>query len=384
MKKLFKKISALAIGTGLILGLTVTAFAQSDLFSDPLDTIKDHLSEDNIDVIDFSNTNASPFGNLPIEIIEILKDNGYENLTQLKEELLTETDGDGNETELPPQEQIQLLEGLGLTNAQANFVYNEVKFRGESQVNTIALTVIKVMRNLIGAIAIIFMVVSGIRMIMARGDETAITEQKKYITYSIIGLVIILLAERIITTIYGTPGTATMISDPGSTVGFSAEVYGLVGYIKSIVGIIAVLMIIVSGVRLIAAYGEEEKIKQQYKSITWIAVGVIIIIVNQVIVENLFILPNASTMADPNAEQQITTGNIAAIVGTITNVMRFALGFLGIIAMVMLIYGGMLLIISYTNEELAQKAKKIITNSLIGIVIILIAYAIVTTVIGFS
>ncbi len=80
----------------------------------------------------------------------------------------------------------------------------------------------------------------------------------------------------------------------------------------------------------------------------------------------------------------ITQGNVANIIAVFANITKFALGFLGLIAFAALIYGGALFIANYSNEEAVGKAQKIIKNALIGIVVILSAYAVIATLIGFS
>ncbi|MBI5413066.1 PKD domain-containing protein [Candidatus Peregrinibacteria bacterium] len=63
----------------------------------------------------------------------------------------------------------------------------------------------------------------------------------------------------------------------------------------------------------------------------------------------------------------------------IVNVVNFALGFLGLISLVIIIYGGFMYVTAAGNEEQAGKGKKAITYALIGIIIILASYAIVRT-----
>jgi hypothetical protein len=72
-------------------------------------------------------------------------------------------------------------------------------------------------------------------------------------------------------------------------------------------------------------------------------------------------------------------GNIKPLVVKIVN---YALTFLGIVAVMMIIYAGIRYVTSAGKQESIDTAKKIILYSLIGIVIILLSYAIVNTVIG--
>ena len=65
----------------------------------------------------------------------------------------------------------------------------------------------------------------------------------------------------------------------------------------------------------------------------------------------------------------------------IANIIRIALGLLGIVVLVLMIYAGFLWMTAGGNEEQIEKAKKILKNAVIGLAIILMAYAIVAFVI---
>lgn len=70
------------------------------------------------------------------------------------------------------------------------------------------------------------------------------------------------------------------------------------------------------------------------------------------------------------------------IKGVVMLIVNFFLGFLGLLALVMVIYGGFLYVSSAGNEENVGKAKKILMYAAIGIIVILIAYPVVNTLLG--
>ena len=63
--------------------------------------------------------------------------------------------------------------------------------------------------------------------------------------------------------------------------------------------------------------------------------------------------------------------------GTVVLVINGILGLLGIIFLVLVLYAGFLWMTAAGNEDQVTKAKSILTTSIIGIVIIVAAYAIV-------
>ncbi len=438
MTSILRKFGFLTILFTLFFGLLAPAHAQDALFDDPLEAIKGRLTEENIEVIDYSR--GSTWGGLPDTLVSILKDNGYGSLKDLGDITSNEVQGlldesgifenNAKKDELIkkaadsivyatriqlwgnlPLEVIKILEfneytslehimsvakydqeigninvliealegifyydsenGLDivLTNDDVNLIINEIRFRGESQLNAVILAVTRVLRNLLGGIAIIWIVIAGIRMIMASGNEEKIKEQKSSIIYAVIGLVIILILERLIVLIYGVQGMERgLVARPE---GLSEEILGVVSFIKALIGSIAILMIMISGIKTIAAVGEEEKIAEQRKSILWIIVGIVIIVINQVIVENLYI--------QPVGQEEIKLKNVENIIALIGKILQFALGFVGLIAFAALIYGAASMITNYGNDESVEKGKKIIKNAIVGIIVIISAFAIVST-----
>ena len=86
----------------------------------------------------------------------------------------------------------------------------------------------------------------------------------------------------------------------------------------------------------------------------------------------------------------LTSGGNIDIVGTgqgdarafVTNILRWALTFLGLVCVIMIIYGGFLYITAAGEEDKAKKGRTIILYCVIGIAIIAASYAIVNTVLG--
>lgn len=63
---------------------------------------------------------------------------------------------------------------------------------------------------------------------------------------------------------------------------------------------------------------------------------------------------------------------------SITTIINYFLGLLGLIAVAFLIYAGVLMVTAGGNDEQVTKARKIITYAVVGIIIILLSYTIVS------
>jgi len=64
------------------------------------------------------------------------------------------------------------------------------------------------------------------------------------------------------------------------------------------------------------------------------------------------------------------------IMQIIAEIIKYVLSFLGIIFLILILYGGFLWMTAGGNEEQVAKAKTIVINSIIGVIIILSSYAI--------
>lgn len=86
--------------------------------------------------------------------------------------------------------------------------------------------------------------------------------------------------------------------------------------------------------------------------------------------------------ADAPERILVQTGGEGSLRVMIRNFLNFFLGFLGLLAVIMVIYGGVLYVTAAGEQEKVDKGKKIIMYAVVGIVIILLSFAIVNTLLG--
>jgi len=334
--------------------------------------------------------NYNKWGDLPLRIIGILEsETSYKSLQDMIYiHILDSNDPDIRESGAAGLQDV--LESVigedGSGNIYRLLNDTEVKFiidstiilssPGEAQLNQVGRAVANTIKNIAGALAIIWIIIAGARMIFARGDENTITEQKRAILWGVIGLLAILLTDRMIDVLYGPAGNirTELVLDQG----FSDEIYGIVTFLKAIIGMIAIFFIVLSGIKTVFASGEEDKITQQRKSVLWVVIGLILIAIDQILVENFFIIPTQLQ------SDRIETSNVVSIINITGSVLKFTLGFVGLITFGILIYGAATMVMNYGNDEMVQKSKKIIKNAIIGILVILSAYVIVASLVVFQ
>ncbi len=88
-----------------------------------------------------------------------------------------------------------------------------------------------------------------------------------------------------------------------------------------------------------------------------------------------------SATDNPNRISAATGGQTSARLLVLT-IVNYFLGFLGLVAVLMIIYGGFLVLTAGQDDGKAKKGKQILTLAITGIIIILLSFALVTTILG--
>lgn len=96
-------------------------------------------------------------------------------------------------------------------------------------------------------------------------------------------------------------------------------------------------------------------------------------------------MPFVASAVTVNEELGTTLGlGTADLEATVIKIIQWVLGFLGLIAVVIILYGGFVWMTAAGNEDKVSTAKKIIGAAVVGLIVILLAWAIVTFVINQS
>lgn len=230
----------------------------------------------------------------------------------------------------------------------------------------------------IGAVAVMLIIYTGFRLVTAGGEDDVITKQKNYLLWSIIGLVLISMATQIDKVFFfGEDGDyeGSFLTDTerqlASSGVFNESVFIIISFIKIAIAVVAIFFIVRSGANMVVNGFNEDTLTKEKKNIA-IGLGSLLgINLVSTVVNKVLLSININT-ADP--ELQLQPG-IKEIIG-ITNI---AVTFVGPIAILSLIAGSAYYMFSLGDDEKTSKAKKIIINSIIGILIIYGAFGFVTT-----
>lgn len=94
-----------------------------------------------------------------------------------------------------------VCEGLALTGTQG--CDPGATQQAQSDVERIIETVINILSMVVGVIAVIFIIIGGLKYITSSGDANNVNSAKNTIMYALIGLVIVALAQIIVRFVLG-------------------------------------------------------------------------------------------------------------------------------------------------------------------------------------
>lgn len=141
--------------------------------------------------------------------------------------------------------------------------------------------IITFIKYFIGSICVLMTVRSGLRLITMSSKEETISTDKKSLAYSVIGLALIILADNVISNVFYKLDLTRYPSTGGAAPAVDAargvqEIVGFTNFVVSIVGPIAVLMLLAGGIMYITAAGKEDQMSKAKKLIVAAIVGIII------------------------------------------------------------------------------------------------------------
>ena len=238
----------------------------------------------------------------------------------------------------------------------------------------------------IGAVFVI--TIAGFRMVTTE-EEESFSKSKRIISAALTGVVLSYLIVPFVNAFYGGLGTGFAGGIFGGIYGIGAvpqgniilgasvlypEALGLINWALVIIGTLAVFMIIISGLKAMTKAGSEEGVEEIRRTVLYVAAGLLLIIFREAI---NFTFGLSSTQPNvPGAP------NISPAASAVVTVVNFILGFAALVAVVMIVYAGLLMVMNLGNEEQFTKAKGLIVRVGIGLMVIAVSFTLVNFVIA--
>ncbi len=254
------------------------------------------------------------------------------------------------------------------TNGHALASYED----GATNITSAILYAIDFLKYIMGTIAIVTIIISGIRLVTGnRQIDEVSKKQKEHLKYAIIGLVVIMVADVFVKQVFfGEQGEIFRSQSDlkAAAQRGSEQIRGIYSAIEYFMAALAIFMIVVAGFRLVTSAGNEEVQTKSKKIITYAIVGLIILGLAEFVVKDIVFPSQGSTLPDVEKGKQL-----------IVKLTNFIAGFVSTVSVIMYMYGGYLYVVDLGKEEQMAKAKKVFIGATIGLLLSLAAIAIVTT-----
>lgn len=253
--------------------------------------------------------------------------------------------------------------------------------------------VITAIRYLIAAVAVVTITVNGIQMVLADKSASKHAEEWMKIMWTMIGLAVILVSTSLVKTFLarkvdiatGKVDGAAPKLDAFLSLGTSdlvaSEIFEIIKFLSYAGTVIAVLMIVIAGVRMVASGGGDDA-ESAKKTIGTISLGLIIMTLANVVVGTIYSRafasnPVAGGSAATLAENLSSTSRLTSGLAEMAGFLNWVLGFVGALAVVTMIYSGYQLVLGGGGND--GNAKKTLVAGGIGLALTLSAYGIVAT-----
>lgn len=149
--------------------------------------------------------------------------------------------------------------------------------------------------TILGVLTILMVALSGLRMLLSQGEPDQVKKGKQGLKYALGGFIMAILAYAIVAALENVICPATtggnfnrspLLNRCVNDEGFNQFVTGqLIPNLFGLLGLLAILMIIISGFRYVMSAGNDEQAKKGKEGLQWSVIGLVLILLSYVIVQ---------------------------------------------------------------------------------------------------
>ena len=233
------------------------------------------------------------------------------------------------------------------------------------------------LKNFFFAIATIFYLIIVIRLILSSNTDEELNNFKKWIIWITIWIIIMQLAYSLTLILYDKSIGEQLAFNLIDTV-----IYPILSLLETLASIFFLAMAVYTFYRLITANGAEDKIKSAKMTILYSIIWFMVIRFSRLIVESVYGRLNCdSTLGGfitVESGRCLTEADLNGWVGIIVNIINWANSFIWIVVVIMIMYAGFQVLISWGDEERLKKGKQTFIYIAIGLVLLVMNYLILT------
>ena len=194
---------------------------------------------------------------------------------------------------------------------------------GEDMAANVIRRAIVFVKYMVGGGALLMGIIYGINFVLARGKEEVISKYKVNFLWLFVGFVIIMMSETVAKIFNPEKATSEALID------FKAaddQLRNVTNYIKWLFGSVIILLMTISGIKLILAQGQQEKITKEKNNLLYSSIGMLVLLLATNIVKAIYVI-NEET-------REVAAGEVKSGIAEIGGVIKLLLAFLGPVAII--------------------------------------------------
>lgn len=155
-------------------------------------------------------------------------------------------------------------------------------------VDEVLTSILGTLRGIIVVLSLVFIVIGAVMYILSAGNDSMMKTAKGAITASMIGLAIGIAAPSFLKEIGSILGWGDVNSSAAaSALTLSQIARNVLNFLLSIVGILAIIMLLIGGIMYLTAAGDEDRIDTGKKIVKWSIIGILTALASMVIVSQI-------------------------------------------------------------------------------------------------
>ncbi len=226
--------------------------------------------------------------------------------------------------------------------------------------------------------AVIYIVSVGIGMVGNMENADQLQKHTLHLVNAVIGFVVMSMGAQAVNifnpALQDNSDTNVAFFNLDSWQGFVALLIDLLRYS---VWVVAVVLIIIIGVKMVTS--QEKDTKKERQQLTYVGIGLFLIQIADLVVKPFLVLNQGGIQADDlQGVERVAAGN-----ELILNVGSVIMTFFAPLALFGLIMGAFYMVTAHGNEEMVSRGKKILTGTIIAIIVAYSSYTIVAEVLTY-
>ncbi len=236
----------------------------------------------------------------------------------------------------------------------------------------------------LGAIAILFLVILGLKFVVSQGDEDHMTKYKTQFGWIVMGLAIISVAEFVAFELLDPSTGKEILTDPTFFTAFYDKINQIKLFIEIVVVGVVLIKMLMSGYDLMVRSEQDEAISKEKTFFQSFLFGTILILLAEIIAR---VLSGSKKETFGSGVDLTTVGtNVAegskTMISEVVGIINFSLSFIAVMSVIMLILASIYYVLSFGDSDQMGRAKRIVISCAVGAIIAVSAFTITRFAIG--